>query len=457
MIEERTTRDVVPAPRETESVQPRFPVPHGIPERGRYDVIVVGAGPAGLGAAVAAARLGSRTLIIERYGFPGGMGTIASAAFLMGFAADGRQVVGGVADELVRRLDAMGEAHFREWPTNTPDPRSIGRRPLLADVMTSVEALRVCYNRMLADANVKRLYYTSFLGAMVEDGKITAIAIDNADGLGLLRAKAFVDATGDANVVWRAGGPAREAPVDQAMTKTILFTLGGVEDFVTENVVKRYKELHAAGKSPLPEQDVFMGLPTVTPKGAQINFTMTGGNALDAKDLTRMDVELREQVLTAVEWFKDHFAEFRNAYLLYTSPGVGVRAGRGIVGLDTITVQDIDDAVKTPNPVALCRRSWGGHGLRSFHDGGVKDYPGTYGIPLGALVPQGLANVTVGGRAISAEPLAVSCCRLMATCIATGQASGTLAALSLRENLSVPIVPYSVLRKARLEQGATLE
>lgn len=423
----------------------------------KYDVVVIGAGPAGLGAAIAAARMEAKTLVIERYGSPGGTGTVAGMAFLMGFAIDGRQVVAGIADELVRMLDTMGDARFRVQPGNTIDPQPIGERPLLADVLTSVDGLRVAYNRLFERAGVTRFYYTSFLGTETEGSRLTAIIVDNADGIGRVSANAFVDATGDANLIWRAGGTVRETPVAQAMTKTILFCLGGVRDYDNAAVAQRFLELHAAGRCPLPEQNTYMAIPTLNPGEVQINFTLTGGNSVIAGDMTRMDIELREQVVVAVRWFRENFAEFKDAYLVGTASGVGVRAGRCAVGLDTISVRDINDNIATNRPVALSWRHWGGHGLRSFNDGGVASYSGAFAISMGTLIPRGLDNVAVGGRAISAEPLAVSTCRLMATCIATGQAAGTLAALAARTGTSIPEIKYSSLQHMLVEQGAILE
>lgn len=423
----------------------------------KYDVVVIGAGPAGLGAAIAAARAGAKTLVVERYGFPGGAGTVAAMAFFMGFAVDSRQVVAGVADELVRMLDTMGNARFRVKPGNTIDPQPIGGRPLLADVLTSVDGLRVAYNRLFERAGVTRFYYTSLLGAETEGSRLTAIIIDNADGIGRVSANAFVDATGDANLIWRAGGTVRETPVAQAMTKTILFCLGGVRDYDNTAVAQRFLELHAAGRCPLPEQNTYMAIPTLNPGEVQINFTLTGGNAVIAGDMTRMDIELREQVVVAVRWFRENFAEFKDAYLVGTASGVGVRAGRCAVGLDTISIRDINDNIATNRPVALTWRHWGGHGLRSFEDGGTAYHNGVFAISMGTLVPQGFDNMTVGGRAISAEPLAISTCRLMATCMATGQAAGTLAALAVREGVSVPDIEYPLLRRTLIKQSTILE
>lgn len=426
------------------------------PLRGEYDVVVVGAGPGGLGAAIAASRLGMRTLIIERYGFPGGTPTTANIIHLMGFALGGRQIAGGVADELVRELDRMGLARLVRMPGHT-GPAPIGDRPLQGDVIVSVEGLRVAANRMLARAGVERLYYTSVIGALVEDNAITAVAVDNADGPGLLRAKTFVDASGDAHLVWRAGGEVREAPVEDAMTKTIVITVGGVKDFCHQRVSERFRRLVNEGRVPFPNQDRFMGYATLNPGEVGLNFTLVAGNALSAAEMTRMDIELREQVLVTVEWFRQHFPEFADCYLVDSAVSVGVRAGRSIVGLETITCRDLDEGTPVAEPVALGRRSYGGHALRSFHAAWSRNNPGVRGIPRKALIPVRLRNAAAAGRAISAEPRAISSFRLISQCVTIGQGAGVLAALAARSGEDVADVPYTSVRDALVEQNAILE
>jgi len=427
------------------------------PIRGRCDVLVVGAGPAGIGAAVAAARLGARTLIIERYGFPGGVATTACCPYLMGFGAEGRQIVGGVADELVRELDRMGEARFAAQPSRMPETEPIRGRPLVGNVITSVEGVRIAANRLLERAGVTRLYYTSVMGAVVDDDTVTAAAIDNADGPGLVQAKAFVDATGDADLVWRAGGEVCDARVDDSMTKTILIRVGGVVDFHRARVSDRYERLFKQGRAPFANQDRFMGTPLLHPGEVLLNFTLTAGNGLRAAELTRMDVELREQALVAVDWFRREMPGFANCFLMDTAARVGVRAGRCIVGQETITCRDLDEGTPVAEPIALGTRGYGGHGLDGFRPDWARSNPGVRGIPLKALIPVRLRNVVAGGRAISADPRAVGSFRLMSRCAAVGQAAGVTAALAARDGTSPPDVAYTAIRQALTARGAILE
>jgi hypothetical protein len=427
------------------------------PVRGQYDVVVVGAGPGGFTAAVTAARLGLKTLVIERYGFPGGVGTHGCCTHLMGFGAQGRQIVGGVADELVRMLDAMGQARFMLVPSRQPEARPIGDRPLNDNICFTIEGMRVGCNRMLEQAGVERLYYTSLVGAVVEGDRVTAAAIDNADGPGLVKAKVFIDATGDANLVWRAGGEVREAPTEESMTKTILLRMGGVRNFNRDVVGPRYEKLYKEGRAPFDNQDHFMGLAQVNPGEVLLNFTLTPGNALDAADLTRMDIELREQCLLAAEWFRNHFSEFAESFLVDTAIHVGVRVGRNMVGVETIMEKDIDEGTPVEEPVSLGSRNLGGHGLKKFSDDWARSYPGVRGIPMKALAHGRLQNVLAAGRCISAEHRTLSSFRLMARCMAIGQAAGTMASEAVSSGCAVQEIEYGAVRPVLERQGAILE
>lgn len=423
---------------------------------GEYDVVVIGAGPGGIGAAVAAADAGANTLIVDKRGFAGGVATGCCCPYLMGFAAEGRQIVAGVADRLVRELDHMGQAAFRTDPHATPERQPIGDRPLLANVVTSIEGIRLAANRLLDRCGVTRLYYTSLLSASVERERLGAAALDRADGPGLVLSKCFVDATGDANLVWRAGGQVREAPVQDAMTKTILIRVGGVSEFDRIAVGEAFKRLVEQDRVPLKEQNNFMGFALLNPGEVLLNFTLTAGNGLSSAELTRMDTELREQVPTTIEWFRAEIPGFAECYLLDTAVEVGVRAGRSIVGIETITQDAVDADAPVAEPIALGTRSYGGHGLEKFRSPWAKQQRGVRGIPWRALLPVSFGNVAAAGRAISCEPRVIDTFRLMARCTAIGQAAGVTAALAARRNSSCLDVGYAAVREELLRQGAIL-
>lgn len=434
-----------------------FHSPEKWPVRGQYDVVVVGAGPAGVAAACAAARLGTRTLIVERSAFPGGVATNCCCPYLMGFGYGDRQIVGGIGDELVRELDRTGAARLKDNSGHRPDPEPIGSRVLNDNVIISLDGLRTGARRFMTQHGVAQLYYTSLLGAVTENDEVRAIAVDAPEGPGLIEAKAFVDATGDAELVFRAGGEVRHYPVEQSMTKTILIRVGGVEDFYRPRVEEAFNAQVAAGTVPLAAQDRFMGLALLNPGEVLLNFTLVAGDALSAAELTRMDGELRDQAELAVIWFRDNIPGFSQCFLVDTADRVGVRAGRGIVGHETISMEDLNEGTPVGEPVAVATRSYGGHGLTGFAPAWHKGNKGLRGVPWRALLPVSFSNVATGGRALSCDCRVLDPFRLMARCFATGQAAGVTAGLAAQRGEALLAPGYEAVREELLRQGAILE
>lgn len=434
-----------------------FQPPSNWPVAAEFDVIVCGAGPAGIAAACAAGKMGLRTLIMDRAGFAGGVATNSCCPYLMGFSDGKRQIAAGIADELVREMDVAGDARLIVHPSSTPDTEPIGDRPLLNNVVISLEGLRLAANRLLDRHGVTRLYYAAVIGGVAEGGRLSAVAVDRAEGPALYRAAAFVDATGDADLVFRSGGEVRHYPVEQSMTKTILIRVGGVENFYRPDVQQAFEAAVAAGRVPLAAQDRFMGIGLLNPGEVLLNFTLTAGDGVSSADLTRMDDELRQQAQLAVSWYRANIAGFERCVLVDTAQRVGVRAGRGIVGHETITPELLDANPPVPEPVALGTRSYGGHGLSAFEPPWRRSNPGLRGIPWRALLAATFGNVTAGGRAISADPRVLDSFRLMSRCMATGQAAGVTAALAASQHKPALEVGYDAVREELVRQGAVLE
>jgi ribulose 1,5-bisphosphate synthetase/thiazole synthase len=268
-------------------MQTLFQDPSNWSTLGDYDVAVIGAGPGGIGAAVASARNGAQTILVEKAGYPGGMATQSNCFHVMGFGVEGRQVVGGIADELVRRMNKTGDAYLQT--RESPDYLSMDDRSLSSDVIVTDHGMRVHANRMMQTAGVHLQYYTSAIGAVTEGDRIVAVALDCVEGPRLLRAKQFVDATGDAHLVYRAGGECIEAPPEQTMTKTLLFDVGGVREFNRAESRARYLELFEKGLAPFEAQDRFMAIKCIEPEMVHLNFTLTAGNGLESDELTDLD------------------------------------------------------------------------------------------------------------------------------------------------------------------------
>ena len=416
-----------------------------LPELGPYDVAVVGAGPAGIAAAISASRLGARTILIESYGYPGGTAVHANVPNILGFARNDRQIVGGIADEFARRLAAQGR---------TGDGYPDSREPVIRPVRTTVHALRVVANSFLREAGVTLLYYTKLIGGITDGARITSLIADCVEGSRQIRAKTFVDATGDAHLIHRCGGATREASPEESMTKTMIITVGGVRDFDRDRAAALFDGFVASGSVPFAGQTRLMAYHLVNPGEVALNFTLESGDGLRSADLTRMDVSLRDQIDRTIDWFRKSFPGFEDAFIADSAIQVGVRSGRVIVGRETISQADIDDDTPVAQPIAVGVRYYGDHGLSEFRSPWARQYDAARPIPWKALLPVSFDNVAAAGRCISVEPRVITCIRLIAQCMATGQAAGTNAALAAEANVGLEDTGYDALRDLLVSQGA---
>jgi len=296
------------------------------------------------------------------------------------------------------------------------------------------------------------------IGAEVAGGTVSAAAVACAEGPGLIRARCFIDATGDACLTYLAGGQVREYSSEESMHKSLFFDVAGVEPYDVQENHRLYAELHAAGKTPPGAQSYFAVLNKLEPGMAQVCLNKAVGSALSSAELTRMDTELREQIPGVVDFLRREMPGFAGCFLTGSSLHVGVRAGRGIVGLETLTRAHIDSGAPTAEPIALIHRSYGSHGVGSqFTPPWRTSNAGVTAVPLKTVFPVGFSNLLAVGRSISLEPTILDTVRVMPRCMTIGQAAGTCAALAVQEGVAAPDVAYSRIRKELLAQNVILE
>ncbi|MBI4979272.1 MAG: FAD-dependent oxidoreductase [Spirochaetes bacterium] len=415
-----------------------------------FDCIVIGAGPAGFAASVEAARSGLSVLLIEQLGFPGGIASASLCPHIMGYTEAGKQLVKGIADEFARSLDRIGCAAFNRGDEYE---MPIGDKPLTTSVITTKPAVQYTMNAMLDAAKVKTLYYTSLIAVERDGNRIAAVYVNCREGIIRIPARVFIDATGDAHLVHRAGGETREHDPEESMTKTLLMHVNGVKDFKRSETKTRFRELSKQGLVPVAGQDNFMGFSIpMHPGETHLNFTMTAGNAVTSAACTEMDKELRRQAFDGIAWFKKNFKGFESAYLADIADMIGIRAARNIVGKATVTEKAIlaDEAVTEPVVNSKCY--YGDHYSKSFSASWAKT-GGVRAVPFGAMLPVTLSNVIAAGRNISSEPRVITTFRLMATCMGLGQAAGITAAYAVEKIVNANEVPYSAVSAAFREKG----
>lgn len=441
-----------------------------------YDLIVCGGGPAGVTAALSAARNGAHTLLLERYGFPGGSSTAALVYPWMSFHdSNGEQVIAGLAQEIVDRLVAR-----RASPGHLRD--TIG----FVHTVTPYdgEAYKLLVDELLAEAGVETVYHTQCTGVEIEDNRIQAVRLWNKSGEHRLSASLYIDSTGDGDIAAAAGAPYITGRRSDGRTQpmTMNFIMGGVDlqavaaymrqnpdDFHPGSLIDQLDHLPLTGVSgffkawkqfapPQIPRDRMLCFAGLHPGEVHVNTTrIVNRNGASATDLSCAEIEGRRQVNLLVDFCRAHLPGFQDCYLERLPAQVGVRETRHISGLYTLTADDVLLARRFPDGIArsgypLDIHDPTGSALQSEQIAGGQ----AYDIPYRCLLPQGIHNLLVNGRCISVTHTAFSSTRLTPSCMAIGQAAGTAAALSLYLGCSPAELDISYLRQTLLQQGAIL-
>lgn len=414
------------------------------------DVVVAGGGPAGINAAIAAGRQGVKTIIVERYGFLGGMSTAALVYPWMTFHTDnGTQVIKGIAQEIVERLQEMGGSpgHLRD---------TIGF--VYSVTPYHPELYKVLVVDMLKEANVK-LFLHSFVSdvKMSRDGVIDSIVITGKSGPMEIKGKVFVDATGDADLARLSGASTVIGRDGDHLTQpmTMKFRMRGVDldkvkqsilknpsNFYEKTLVNELPSLPLTGvlgfyeewkKADLPiNRDVVLFFTGPAEDEVLVNCTrVQGKDGTDVEDLTLAEEEGRKQVLMMEKFLRDSIPGFEKASISNVGSQIGVRESRRISGLYALTKEDVLNGRRFEDTIA---RS--GYPI-DIHDPKGKGLTygwiagdGAYDIPYRCLIPDNRSNLLAAGRCISTTHEALATTRLTPSCMATGQAAGTAAAIA---------------------------
>ncbi len=447
------------------------------PVRDTYDVIVAGGGTAGVTAALASARNGARTALIERFNFLGGS-MIEGAGPLHSFfnvfkpfGAEKVQLVRGIPQEIVDRVAAAGGSpgHLEQDMGGSYD-----------SVITAIdwEIFKEVIMEMMTEAKVDVFLHTMIAGALTEGKKVTGVIIQSKSGREALRAKTVVDTTGDGDVAAWAG--AGFTKCHQKHGVGYPFGMANVDlprlmHFCEEKGIVRQQVLLDKGEGIGPDKDCYFRIGFQFdrleplrdymiqngmwgPLGLAYHlrdYNYMNGAALndvdstDARAVTDAEIRLRRQVMTFAAMLKKYIPGFENAYVYRTPIHIGVRYSRVIDCEYDITNEEIVNCARFDDEILLY----------GFHDSAPRitiKNGGWYGLPYRALIPKGIDGLLTAGRLITSEQEAHMSTRNTVSCMAQGQAAGTAAALCARDGIAPRNLDIRLLQNTLKKQGVFL-
>lgn len=444
-----------------------------------YDVVIIGGGPAGAVAAIAAARQGARTLLVEQNGYLGGSLTGCGVGPQMTFHAGDTQVVRGIPDEIVSRLRELGMSpgHMEDF---------VGYASSITPF--DAEGMKLVLETMAIEAGAELLYHTVYTGCTVEKGRITKVTLYAKNGFFDVTGKVFLDCSADADLATHAGVPSvygRDSDnLAQPMTMNIKVT--GVDRekviaFVKENredmlqtipfdrlellprtgiqgAYTRIKRAKAAGEFDV-DRDMVLCFETNNPGEFILNMSrIIRKSAVDPFQLTQAEIEGRRQARQIVAFMRKSIPGFENCRLELTGPSIGIRESRKICGVYRLTAEDLLENTMFPDAIAM-----GGYPI-DIHspDGAAMKHrflkPGSwYSVPYRALVTEQVENLIVAGRCLSATHEACAAVRVTPIVMAMGQAAGTASAQSVQTGQAANRLNMDTLRDTLKANGAFLE
>ena len=444
-----------------------------------YDVVIIGGGPSGALAAIASGRNGAKTLLVEQYGFLGGMLTAAGTGPQMTYHAGNVQVIDGIPGELIRRMESEGfsPGHMEDFAGYTYSVTPF-----------DAEGLKWVLEKMALEAGVDILYHTVYTGCRTGAGNITSVKLFSKNGFFEASAKTFVDASSDADLAFHAGVSTvygrEQDGLSQPMTlnmkvygvdrqRVIKYVRDNRDDMLPTipfdrleiiprtgiqgsfNLVKRLRD---EGKLTVDRERVLV-FETGNPGEFIVNMSrIYKKSAIDPFDLSAAETEGRRQCHEIFGLLKKYIPGFENSFMHSTGPAIGIRESRRINGVYKITSEDLLSNTMFDDAVVM-----GGYPIDVHPPDGVKvkrreyKHGSWYSIPFRAMIANEINNIVVTGRCISVSHEALGSIRVTPIVMALGQAAGTAAALAAKEGCPVNKIDTRVLRAALLKDGAFLE
>ena len=450
-----------------------------------FDVVVLGAGPGGLAAALAAGRGGAKVLLVEKNGYLGG--NMAIGLPLLGFLdKDGNKVIGGIADEFMKDMASYETAYGRAASEHKVCPMHN------SVTLYDHELFKIVALHKVLDAGIEVLFHTDIESVNVENAEIREITLRGKGYRIFVKAKIYIDASGDGDMAYLAGASYEKGQKDTGILQppTMMFTLSAVDidrtiDYLAENpdqmdrsktidcaggydadffrsdpnfvmvaMRKLFAQLREQGKMPVNRENIIV-INSLLPGEVHMNCTRhLGTDGSDVFSVTRAEIEGYLQIEKFVETLHQYVPGFEKCYISQIYPSLGIRESRRFSGIRQLTESDVVNGVFNEETIGIgsyCVDIHAGDGLSTI----FTKIP-AYGIPYGITVSDEIEGLMFAGRCASMDAVAMSSARVMPICMAIGEAAGVGAALAIKQGISPREVDVSQIRKTLLDAGAIL-
>jgi ribulose 1,5-bisphosphate synthetase/thiazole synthase len=462
-----------PAPGELDVAQGIYiEPPKALPILAVCEVLVVGAGPSGLAAALAARRAGADVILLERFGCFGGVITTVGMETLAWYRYEGTIESEGIGVEMERRAAAMGGAI--KWPYNDSE-------------CLDADFFKVVADHLVREAGIRPILHCFAVDVIFEEGsnRLKGIVTESKSGRQVVLAKRIIDCTGDADIAHLAGASYRKTPKDKMLGMTTVFNASGVdkqrflkyteeqpatyadwsrtwdqETTGKEDVLrspyldKEFELAREMGVIPANTTNLGGSWSALTEAGEATNLNlahMQGYDSTDVMDLTAAEMQGRQEALYALTALKKVVPGFENAKLRNFGMTIGVRDSRKIIGRTNITGEDVRNQAKFPDSIGI---------FPEFVDGyNVLILPSTgryFEVPFGCTVPQHVDNLLVAGRCVAGDMVSHAAMRNMMACTVTGQGAGVAAAVSIQKGVTSAAVDIADVQAELERQGVRL-
>jgi hypothetical protein len=425
------------------------------------EVVVVGGGPAGIAAAVSAARNGAKTILLERYGHLGGLASGGLVTLIMPMS-DGTNTpqIAGICQEVIDRLDAVGAVlhpRMEDLGSSKPELLEFWKNysfcvidgKIRLNAFMDPEMLKCVLNDMAEEAGVKLLLHSYFAGAIVEKDVVQGIVFESKSGRQAVVGKVIVDTTGDGDVYASAGAPfdAKMSPEDRSSRLALVFRIGNINAEKFYGFRKTNAQAYSGMIKELESLRGFtMFLRTPREDVIWVNNNIPGLSGLSVEDLTWLEVDGRKRMRITHDFLKKRMPGFENSFIIDTASQIGVRCCRRLSGEHVVTAQEVYSGVVFPDTIMMGP---------DFRHGFSPEYPHWH-VPYRALVPLKVKNMLTAGRCISTDVVANDVLAPIQYCFATGQAAGTAAAIAVKDKVNTARVDIKKLQTILSKQNVPL-